>query len=135
VERFGIPWHHIPVTPDTKEAAEQQALELLDGKVDVIVLARYMQIVSPKYVAEHPNRIINIQHSFLPAFIGAKPYQQTWDCGVKQIGATSNYVEDELDQVPMIEEHVYRVTHRHSAAVVLALGQDEERSVLLRAVR
>lgn len=135
VERFGIPWHHIPVTADTKEAAEQQALELLDGKVDVIVLARYMQILSPKFVAEHPNRIINIHHSFLPAFIGANPYQQAWERGVKLIGATSHYVTDELDQDPIIEQNVQRVTHRHSAAELRALGQDVERSVLLRAVR
>lgn len=135
VERFGIPWHHIPVTADTKEAAEQQALELLDGKVDVIVLARYMQILSPKFVAEHPNRIINIHHSFLPAFIGANPYQQAWERGVKLIGATSHYVTDELDQGPIIEQNVQRVTHRHSAAELRALGQDVERSVLLRAVR
>lgn len=135
VERFGIPWHHIPVTPDTKEAAEQQALELLDGKVDVIVLARYMQILSPKFVAAHPDRIINIHHSFLPAFIGADPYQQAWERGVKLIGATSHYVTDELDQGPIIEQNVHRVTHRHSAAELKALGQDVERSVLLRAVR
>lgn len=135
VERFGIPWHHIPVTPETKEEAEAKALELLDGKVDLIVLARYMQILSPKFVAAHPNRIINIHHSFLPAFIGANPYQQAWERGVKLIGATSHYVTDELDQGPIIEQNVLRVSHRHSAAELRALGQDVERSVLLRAVR
>lgn len=135
VERFGIPWHYIPVSAETKEEAEQQALALLDGQVDVIVLARYMQILSPKFVAAHPNRIINIHHSFLPAFIGADPYQQAWERGVKLIGATSHYVTDELDQGPIIEQNVHRVTHRHNVPELRALGQDVERSVLLRAVR
>jgi len=134
VERFGIPWHHIPVSKDNKEEAEQQALDLLEGQVDVIVLARYMQILSPKFVARYPGRIINIHHSFLPAFIGANPYQRAWERGVKLIGATSHYVTDDLDEGPIIEQNVQRVTHRHSAQDLRAIGQDIERSVLLRAV-
>jgi formyltetrahydrofolate deformylase len=135
VERFGIPYHHVPVTADNKEAAYAQMADLLDGQVDVIVLARYMQILSPAFVARFPHRIINIHHSFLPAFVGANPYLQAWDRGVKLIGATSHYVTDELDQGPIIEQNVQRVSHRHSADDLKALGQDVERSVLLRAVK
>lgn len=135
VERFGIPWHHIPVTKNNKAEAEQQALDLLEGQVDVIVLARYMQILSPDFVAQYPGQIINIHHSFLPAFIGANPYQRAWERGVKLIGATSHYVTDDLDEGPIIEQNVQRVTHRHSADDLRAIGQDIERSVLLRAVR
>ena len=107
----------------------------VDGQVDVIVLARYMQILSPAFVSHYPGRIINIHHSFLPAFVGANPYQQAYDRGVKLIGATSHYVTDELDQGPIIEQNVQRVSHRHSAEELKALGQDVERNVLLRAVR
>ncbi|WP_263284471.1 formyltetrahydrofolate deformylase [Alcanivorax limicola] len=135
VERFGIPYHHIPVTADNKAEAEQQALSLLEGQADLVVLARYMQILSPAFVAQHPHRIINIHHSFLPAFVGANPYQQAWERGVKLIGATSHYVTDDLDQGPIIEQNVARVSHRHGPADLKALGQDVERSVLLRAVR
>lgn len=135
VERFDIPWHHIPVDGANKVEMERQALALLEGQVDLIVLARYMQILSPEFVRHYPNRIINIHHSFLPAFVGANPYQQAWDKGVKLIGATSHYVTDDLDQGPIIEQNVARVSHRHSANELKALGQDVERSVLLRAVR
>ncbi|ARB46266.1 formyltetrahydrofolate deformylase [Alloalcanivorax xenomutans] len=135
VERFDIPYHHIPVTRENKAEAEAQALALLEGQVDVIVLARYMQILSPEFVARHPHRIINIHHSFLPAFVGANPYQQAWDRGVKLIGATSHYVTEELDQGPIIEQNVQRVSHRHSASELRALGQDVERQVMQRAVR
>ncbi len=135
VERFGIPYHHIAVSGDNKVEAEQQALSLLEGQVDLIVLARYMQILSPAFVAQHPHRIINIHHSFLPAFVGANPYQQAWERGVKLIGATSHYVTDDLDQGPIIEQNVARVSHRNSPADLKALGQDVERQVLLRAVR
>lgn len=135
VERFDIPYHHIPVTRENKAEAEAQALALLEGHVDVIVLARYMQILSPEFVARHPHRIINIHHSFLPAFVGANPYQQAWDRGVKLIGATSHYVTEELDQGPIIEQNVQRVSHRHSASELRALGQDVERQVMQRAVR
>lgn len=135
VERFGIEYHHIPVTADGKEKAEAQALSLLEGRVDVIVLARYMQILSADFVAHHPHRIINIHHSFLPAFVGANPYQQAHDRGVKLIGATSHYVTEDLDQGPIIEQNVQRVSHRHSADELRGLGQDVERQVMLRAVR
>ncbi|MBM7334379.1 formyltetrahydrofolate deformylase [Alloalcanivorax marinus] len=135
VERFGIPYHHIPVNKDNKAEAEARALELLDGQVDLIVLARYMQILSPEFVSRHPHRIINIHHSFLPAFVGANPYQQAWDRGVKLIGATSHYVTEDLDQGPIIEQNVQRVSHRHSPTELRGLGQDVERQVMLRAVR
>ncbi len=135
VERFGIEYHHIPVTADNKAEAEAEALRLLEGRVDVIVLARYMQILSPEFVSHYPHRVINIHHSFLPAFVGANPYQQAHDKGVKLIGATSHYVTADLDQGPIIEQNVQRVSHRHSADELKALGQDVERQVMLRAVR
>ncbi|WP_290524905.1 formyltetrahydrofolate deformylase [Alcanivorax sp.] len=135
VERFGIEYHHIPVTADNKAEAEAQALKLLEGRVDVIVLARYMQILSPDFVSHYPHRVINIHHSFLPAFVGANPYKQAHDKGVKLIGATSHYVTADLDQGPIIEQNVQRVSHRHSADELKALGQDVERQVMLRAVR
>lgn len=136
VERFGIPWHHVPVTPENRDEAFAHMTDLLEqAGAEVVVLARYMQILPPAFVARFPQRIINIHHSFLPAFVGANPYQQAWERGVKLIGATSHYVTDELDQGPIIEQNVQRVSHRHSAADLKALGQDVERSVLLRAVR
>ena len=135
VERFGIEYHHIPVSGDNKAEAEAKALALLEGQVDVIVLARYMQILSSDFVSHHPHRIINIHHSFLPAFVGANPYQQAYDRGVKLIGATSHYVTEDLDQGPIIEQNVQRVSHRHSAEELKSLGQDVERQVMLRAVR
>ena len=103
--------------------------------MDVIVLARYMQILSPDFVSHYPHRVINIHHSFLPAFVGANPYKQAHDKGVKLIGATSHYVTADLDQGPIIEQNVQRVSHRHSADELKALGQDVERQVMLRAVR
>ena len=135
VERFGIEYHHIPVTADNKAEAEAEALRLLEGRVDVVVLARYMQILSPDFVSNYPHRVINIHHSFLPAFVGANPYQQAHDKGVKLIGTTSHYVTADLDQGPIIEQNVQRVSHRHSAAELKSLGQDVERQVMLRAVR
>jgi len=135
VERFGIPYHHVPVDADNKAAAYARMVELMKGNVDVIVLARYMQILTPEFVGHFPQQIINIHHSFLPAFVGANPYLQAWEKGVKLIGATSHYVTDELDQGPIIEQNVQRVSHRHSAEDLKALGQDVERSVLLRAVK
>lgn len=135
VERFGIAWHHVPVTPENRDEAFAEMARLLEeAGVEVIVLARYMQILPPSFVSRFPQRIINIHHSFLPAFVGANPYQQAWERGVKLIGATSHYVTDELDQGPIIEQNVQRVSHRHSAAELKSLGQDVERSVLLRAV-
>ncbi len=135
VERFGIPYHHVPVSAENKADAYAEMAGMLDGKVDLIVLARYMQVLSPEFVGRFPQQIINIHHSFLPAFVGANPYLQAWQRGVKLIGATSHYVTDELDQGPIIEQNVHRVSHRHSAEELKALGQDVERNVLLRAVQ
>jgi formyltetrahydrofolate deformylase len=134
VESFGLPFHHVPVTPETKPDAEARILELLEGKADLVVLARYMQILSEDFVSRHPSRIINIHHSFLPAFVGADPYRRAFDRGVKLIGATAHYVTSELDEGPIIEQDVIRVSHRRSVAQMKALGQDIERTVLARAV-
>lgn len=133
---FRIPFVHIPVTSATKGEAEQKALELLQSyEVDVIVLARYMQILSPSFVSAYKNRIINIHHSFLPAFVGAKPYHQAFERGVKIIGATSHYVTEDLDQGPIIEQDVTRVTHQDSVADMIQKGKNLERLVLSRAVK
>jgi formyltetrahydrofolate deformylase len=134
VERFGIPYHHVPVQKDTKAEAEAEMLARLEG-TDLVVLARYMQILSPSFVAQFPHRIINIHHSFLPAFIGANPYKQAYTRGVKLIGATAHYVTDELDQGPIIEQDVARVSHRQGVEELVRLGRDLERTVLARAVR
>jgi formyltetrahydrofolate deformylase len=131
---FGLPFHHVPTPPEDKALAEARLRELLSG-VDLVVLARYMQILSPQLVADFPNRIINIHHSFLPAFVGAKPYHQAHLRGVKLIGATAHYVTAELDQGPIIEQDVIRVSHRHTPGELVALGRDIERQVLARAVR
>ena len=112
VESFGLPFHHIPVTADTKAEAEKRQMEAVTGKADIIVLARYMQIISPKFIEQFPNRVINIHHSFLPAFVGGKPYAQAYQRGVKIIGATAHYVTEELDGGPIIEQDVQRVSHR-----------------------
>ncbi|QMV43370.1 formyltetrahydrofolate deformylase [Cohnella cholangitidis] len=135
VESFGIPYHHVPVTPDTKAEAEQKQRELTSGKVDLIVLARYMQIVSPKFIEQYHNRIINIHHSFLPAFVGGKPYQQAYNRGVKLIGATAHYVTEELDGGPIIEQDIQRVTHRDDVTELKRIGRHIERIVLARAVK
>ncbi|PZA08845.1 MULTISPECIES: formyltetrahydrofolate deformylase [unclassified Meiothermus] len=135
VEAFGLPYHYVPVSKEDKAQAEARILDLLEGQADLIVLARYMQILSPGFVARYPNRIINIHHSFLPAFVGASPYRQAYERGVKLIGATAHYVTDELDQGPIIEQDVVRVSHRHSVEDLVALGRDLERQVLARAVR
>jgi len=134
VESFGIPYHHIPVTPDTKKEAEVKQLELVLGNVDAIILARYMQIVSPDVIAHFPNRIINIHHSFLPAFVGGKPYAQAYDRGVKIIGATAHFVTEELDGGPIIEQDVQRVSHRDNVTELKRIGRHIERIVLARAV-
>jgi formyltetrahydrofolate deformylase len=133
-ESFGIPFYHIPVTADTKQEAEARQLELTEGKVDTIVLARYMQIVSPDFIAHFPNRIINIHHSFLPAFVGGKPYAQAHNRGVKIIGATGHYVTEELDGGPIIEQDVQRVSHRDNVNDLKRIGRHIERIVLARAV-
>lgn len=135
VEGFGIPYLHIPVTPGTKEQAEKQQLEAVIGKADLIVLARYMQIISPKFIEQFPNRIINIHHSFLPAFIGGSPYAQAYKRGVKIIGATAHYVTEELDGGPIIEQDVQRVSHRDDVDNLKRIGRTIERVVLARAVK
>jgi formyltetrahydrofolate deformylase len=133
---FDVPFSVIPVGKDSKAEAEAAQLALLEQwKVDLVVLARYMQILSPTFVAERPNKIINIHHSFLPAFAGAKPYHQAKIRGVKIIGATAHYVTAELDQGPIIEQDVSRVTHRDEVDDLLRAGRDLERRVLTRAVR
>jgi len=135
-DNFNIPFHHIPVTKDTKEDAEDQQLELLEKhNIDFIVLARYMQIVSSKLINKYPNKIINIHHSFLPAFVGAKPYHSAYKRGVKIIGATSHYVTEELDAGPIIDQGVTRVTHAHSISDLIAKGRDLEKIVLANAVK
>jgi formyltetrahydrofolate deformylase len=135
VEPFGVPFHHVPVRPDAKPEAEGRMLELLEGNAELVVLARYMQILSPDFTARFENALINIHHSFLPAFVGADPYRQAHQRGVKLIGATAHYVTSELDAGPIIEQDVARVSHRHAPADLRELGRDLERQVLARAVR
>lgn len=134
VERFNVPFHVVPVTKDNKVEAEATIQELLKG-CDLVVLARYMQILSSAFVEEWPHKIINIHHSFLPAFVGADPYRQAYEKGVKLIGATAHYVTADLDQGPIIEQDVERVSHRDSVESLRELGQDVERNVLARAVK
>jgi formyltetrahydrofolate deformylase len=134
VEPFGVPFAHVPNTRDRRAEAESEMARVLAGN-DLLVLARYMQIVSPALVARWPNRIINIHHSFLPAFAGADPYRQAYERGVKIVGATAHYVTADLDAGPIIEQDVGRVTHRDSVDDLKALGRDLERRVLVRAVR
>lgn len=135
VERFGIPFHHMPITKENKDAQEVREIELLDSYgVDFIVLARYMQIISDDFVTHYPNRIINIHHSTLPAFVGAKPYHAAYERGVKIIGATSHYVTADLDAGPIIEQDVARISHKDSVEALVHRGQDIEKIVLSRAV-
>jgi formyltetrahydrofolate deformylase len=135
-KRFEIPFYHIPVNKDNKPEAEAKQLELLkEHEVDFIVLARYMQIVSPQLIDQFTHKIINIHHSFLPAFPGAKPYHSAFERGVKIIGATSHYVTEELDAGPIIEQDITRVTHLNSIADFIEKGRDMERIVLLRALK
>lgn len=131
---WGIPFYHVPVLPDRKDQAEREQRALLDGRADVVVLARYMQILSGDFIARWPNRIINIHHSFLPAFVGARPYEQAYQHGVKLIGATAHYVTEELDAGPIIEQGVERVDHRDSLDDLKRIGRSIEREVLARAV-
>lgn len=134
-ERFGIPFHHFPITPDNKAAQENTQIALLrEHAVDTVVLARYMQIVSPALIREFPDAILNIHHSFLPAFVGAKPYHQAFERGVKIIGATSHYVTEDLDQGPIIHQDVMRVSHEDSVADLVRLGKDLEKTVLAKAL-
>ena len=135
VRAAGIPFFHVPITPETKPQAEQDELRLLrQHDVDTVVLARYMQVLSPRFLEAFPARIINIHHGFLPAFMGANPYQAAYDRGVKLIGATAHYVSEELDAGPIIEQDVRRVDHRHTPEDLRRLGRYMERVVLARAV-
>ncbi len=134
-KRFDIPYYHIPITKDTKAEQEAKTLELLhEHKVDFVVLARYMQIISSDFIDHFPQNIINIHHSFLPAFVGAKPYHAAHARGVKLIGATSHYVTTDLDAGPIIEQNITRISHRDSVASLVHKGQDLEKIVLSQAV-
>ncbi|MCL2787489.1 MAG: formyltetrahydrofolate deformylase, partial [Micrococcales bacterium] len=135
-EFYGVDFHHIPVTPDTKPEAEAQLKTLIaDHEVELVVLARYMQILSDSFCQALSGRIINIHHSFLPSFRGARPYAQAHDRGVKLIGATAHYVTSALDEGPIIEQDVERCTHADTIEDLVALGEDLERRALARAVR
>lgn len=136
VEAYGIPFFHLPVTRETRVEQEAHMLDLLsDHGVDLVVLARYMQILSPKFVSAYPDRILNIHHSFLPAFVGADPYRRAHDRGVKTIGATAHYVTEDLDAGPIVHQDVAHVTHRDTVDDLVRLGREVERRVLARAVR
>ena len=135
-ERFGIPFHLFPITKETKEEQEKKEMELLaKHKITFIVLARYMQVISEQMINAYPNRIINIHLSFLPAFVGAKPYHAAFERGVKIIGATSHYVTTELDAGPIIEQDVVRITHKDTVQDLVNKGKDLEKIVLSRAVQ
>ncbi len=135
-DNFNIPFYHIPVTKATKAKAEDEQLKLLEThQIDFVVLARYMQIVSPKLIDKYPNKIINIHHSFLPAFVGAKPYHSAYERGVKIIGATSHYITEELDAGPIIEQDVARITHAYAIEDLIAKGRDLEKIVLSNAIK
>jgi formyltetrahydrofolate deformylase len=135
-ERYGLPYHHIPVTAATKPEAERRLFSLVaDYEIDVVVLARYMQVLSDEACRRLEGRAINIHHSFLPGFKGARPYHQAYERGVKLIGATAHFVTPDLDEGPIIEQDVARVEHGHSAEQLVAIGRDVERLVLARAVR
>lgn len=135
-ERFGIPFYLFPITKETKKEQEKKEMELLaKHKVNFIVLARYMQVISERMIDAYPNRIINIHHSFLPAFVGARPYHAAFERGVKIIGATSHYVTTELDAGPIIEQDVVRITHKDTVEDLVNKGKDLEKIVLSRAVQ
>ena len=135
-ERFSIPFHYVPFTKDIKAEGEQKQLDLLKQyNIDFIVLARYMQIITPNLIAQYKNQIINIHHSFLPAFPGAKPYHSAFKRGVKIIGATSHYVTEGLDEGPIIEQDITRVSHINSIEDFIMKGRDLERIVLARAIK
>lgn len=135
-DQFNIPFYHIPFSKQNREEAEEKQLALLkEHKVDFVVLARYMQIISERLISIYPNRIINIHHSFLPAFAGAKPYHAAFKRGVKIIGATSHYITSELDAGPIIEQDVTTVSHSHSISDFISKGRDLEKIVLSRAIK
>jgi len=135
-EQFGIPFHHLPIAKETKRAQEGRALDLLKAEnVDLVVLARYMQILTDHFLKEYDGQVINIHHSFLPAFMGSKPYHRAFERGVKLIGATAHYATAELDDGPIIEQDVVRCSHRDSVKDLVRKGRDLEKVVLARAVR
>jgi formyltetrahydrofolate deformylase len=135
-QRYGVPFRHVPVTAATKPAAERELLDLIAGyEVDAVVLARYMQVLSDGLCRRLEGRVINIHHSFLPGFKGARPYQRAYERGVKLIGATAHFVTPDLDEGPIIEQDVARVEHGHTPEQLVAIGRDVERLVLARAVR
>ena len=134
-KEFGVPFIHVPVTRETKAEAEQTILELLlEHRVELAVLAKYMQVLSGTFLEQFPN-VINIHHSFLPAFKGAQPYHRAWERGVKLIGATSHYVTEELDDGPIIEQTIAHVSHRDEVQDLIRKGRDTERLALARALR
>ena len=135
VRSFGLPYHHLVVTHESRPDAERAALELMRGEIDLLVLARYMQILSGEFLQSLGCPAINIHHSFLPAFAGADPYQRAWERGVKLIGATAHYVTEDLDAGPIIEQDTGRVSHRDEVGDLVRIGRDLERLVLARAVR
>ncbi|MDA0815164.1 MAG: formyltetrahydrofolate deformylase [Chloroflexi bacterium] len=136
VETFGIPYHYLPIEGSNRRGQEQAIRDLLrEHDIDLVVLARYMQILSGEFIAEYPHGIINIHHSFLPAFAGADPYGRAYERGVKIIGATAHYATEDLDEGPIIEQDVERVTHRDSRDELVRVGREVERSVLARAVQ
>lgn len=134
VRPFGVPFMYVPAAKEIRDGAEQRQLDLLRGNVDLVVLARYMQVLTPRFLTEVGCPLINIHHSFLPAFIGAAPYRRAKERGVKIVGATAHYVTEDLDEGPIIEQDVVRVDHRHSVDDLVRLGADVERAVLSRAV-
>ena len=135
-KQFDIPYHHFPISKDTKRAQEEGEAELLEREgIDLIVLARYMQVLTGEFIERFPSRIINIHHSFLPAFMGSKPYHRAYERGVKRIGATAHYATTDLDEGPIIEQDVIRCSHSDSVDDLVRKGRDVERSVLARAVR
>lgn len=135
-KEYGMDFRYVPVTPETKDEQEAKTISLLqEHRIDLVVLARYMQILSPKFVEAFPRRIINIHHSFLPAFIGGNPYRKAYERGVKLVGATSHYVTEDLDQGPIIAQDVVAVSHRDTLEDMIRKGRDLERQVLARAVR
>ena len=136
VERFDIPFHHIPVTPATKQDAETRQVALLkDAGCHYVVMARYMQVLTPTFLSGFPLKVINVHHGLLPSFTGAKPYDQAWDRGVKVVGATAHYATEVLDDGPIIDQEVVFATHRDTVADLIRKGRDAERLVLARAVR
>lgn len=133
---YGLPFVHVPVTAETKPAAEARQLALLrEHRVELVILARYMQVLSNDFLERHAGHVINIHHSFLPAFAGGRPYHQAYSRGVKLIGATAHYATRDLDEGPIIQQDVRRVTHRHSVEDLIRMGRDLEKTVLAQAVR